>query len=302
MTESKGCYAKLLRSSRSTETGSEVHSFELRFPRFVLAEFNTHRVFSRNSASSRAIPVHKRIQSVIDDPMIPFEFGRNQRGMQAGEEIADAAAGREAWLHGRDAAVTVARELMQLGVHKQVANRVLEPYLWHTCVLTLTDWKGFVEQRLHAAAQPEIRELAECFVEEMGMASGPSNLIRGQFHLPYLRGLDTGYLFRLNLSASRIGAIIQAISTARCARVSYHPFDLDSDAPLVDVINSDIDLFNKLVTSTPTHWSPLEHVCTPAAQEERPQGNLRGWHQLRHLLAVKPLLMEPMPTAARLGM
>src|SRR3954452_24195130 len=99
-----GFEAKVLADSVSP-AGQRLTTLEATFPRFVLAEFNTHRVFSRNSASSRAIPVAKQLRRVLDDPYVPIEFGSNKPGMQAGPALAGAnrdAAERE-WVGGRRA-------------------------------------------------------------------------------------------------------------------------------------------------------------------------------------------------------
>ena len=145
--------ARVLRDSLSP-AGVRLTTMEVTFPRFVLSEFNTHRVMSRNSASSRAIPSGKLIERALNDPVVPIEWGRNQRGMQAGDVLSeeDAAKALRVWLAARDAAVARARELLELSVHKQVLNRVLEPFLWHTVIVTSTEWRNFFELRCAPAA------------------------------------------------------------------------------------------------------------------------------------------------------
>ena len=245
-----------------------VTTLEVTLHRFVLAELNTHRVFSRNSASSRAIPVAKQVARVVEDPAVPVEFGSNQRGMQAGDPLVgaehDAALG--AWLQARDEAVDAVERLAELGVHKQVTNRLLEPFMWHTVIITATDWDGFWEQRCSPLAQPEIRVAAEAMRTAYD-ASTPAEVGIGGWHTPYLRDEDGD----LDDETAR------QVSAARCARVSYLTHDGRRD------IDKDLELYDRLITARPPHWSPLEHVATPAEPGATPQGNLRGWAQLRHL-------------------
>jgi len=132
-------------------------------PRIVLAELNTHRMLSRNSASSRAIPIQRMIDKVMQDPFIPFYWGANQRGMQAAVEI-DAASRQQAeedWLHGRDLMVKQVSKLSNRNVHKQLANRLLEPWLYTTVLVSATDWDNFFALRCHSSAQPELRAVGD---------------------------------------------------------------------------------------------------------------------------------------------
>lgn len=247
--------------------GVRLTTIEVTLHRFVLAELNTHRVFSRNSASSRAIPVKKQLARVVDDPALPVEFGANQRGMQAGEPLTgdDHDAALAAWLEARDHAVAAVEQLQELGVHKQVTNRILEPFMWHTVIVTATEWDGFWEQRCSPLAQPEIRVAAEAMLAAYD-ASTPAEVGMGQWHTPYLRDEDGD----LDDETAR------QVSAARCARVSYLTHDGQRD------IDKDLELYERLVTARPPHWSPLEHVATPAAEGEQTLGNLRAWRQLRH--------------------
>ena len=171
--------------------GSRLTTIEVTLHRFVLAELNTHRVFSRNSASSRAIPVHKQVERVVHDPAVPVEFGSNQRGMQAGDPLVGEgeARARHTWLAARDAAVEAAEALRELGVHKQVTNRLLEPFMWHTVIVSATWWDGFWEQRCSPLAQPEIRVAAEAMRAAYD-ASTPVEVGADGWHTPYLRPED----------------------------------------------------------------------------------------------------------------
>ena len=138
--------------------GQRLTTFVLRFPRFVLSEFNTHRMFSRNASSSRAIPTTKLMQQLREDPVVPVEWGRNQAGMQA-REVLDAVAASAAeaeWLAARDAALAHAEQLRAIGAHKQIVNRVLEPWMWTSVIVSSTTYDNFFTLRCHPDAQPEI--------------------------------------------------------------------------------------------------------------------------------------------------
>jgi thymidylate synthase ThyX len=248
--------------------GVRLTTIEVTLHRFVLAELNTHRVFSRNSASSRAVPTPKQLQRLLDDPAVPVEFGTNQRGMQAGEPLtgADHDAALATWLEARDHAVEAARTLFDLGVHKQVVNRILEPFMWHTVIVTATDWDGFWQQRCSPLAQPEIRVAAEAMRAAYD-ASEPVPVPVGGWHTPYVRDDEAD----LDLEVKK------RIAAARCARVSYLTHDGRRD------LAADETLYERLVSADPAHWSPLEHVATPADAETVP-GNYRGWAQLRHVI------------------
>jgi hypothetical protein len=239
--------------------------------RFVLAEFNTHRAFSRNSASSRAIPIKKRIAAIRDDLAYPVEWGSNQRGMQAGHILNELAtsSSRSVWKAASEVAISGAEALNTFGVHKQIVNRLLEPFLWHTVIVSSTEWDNFFKQRCSSLAQPEIRVVAEAMRDALN-ESTPNRLEVGQWHTPYIQPDEC------NLRAyDRI-----KISAARCARVSYLTHDGRRDHDL------DFDLYEKLVEADPPHWSPLEHVATPLSNlEDDPSwvGNFEGWAQWRHL-------------------
>ena len=247
--------------------GVRLTTIEVTLHRFVLAELNTHRAFSRNSASSRAIPVSRILNRVADRPAIPVRFPAEQRGMQGGTDIDDPVKAREIWLAARDAAVVYAEQLICLGVHKSVVNRLLEPFLPHTVIISATDWDGFWRQRCSALAQDEILVAAEA-MQAARQASTPRPVPYGGWHLPYLQPEDQ--------HVSRW--VHQRLSAARCARVSYLTHDGRRDT------QADLDLYTRLVEADPPHASPLEHPATPARPGAAVPGNFRGWRQLRHLV------------------
>jgi len=242
--------ARVLADSISPE-GNRLTTFEVTHHRFVLAEFNTHRMLSRNSASSRAVPIEKQVERVMERPAMPVEFGSNQRGMQAGAPLEghELWAARQTWLRARDEAVTAAQTMINLGVHKQVANRVLEPFMWNTAIISATDWEGFWHQRCSPLAQPEIRVAAEA-MREAYLHSDPTLLQPGEWHTPLIQP-DEDY----DVLARTAGkpenkdpvGLRKRVSAARCARVSYLTHDGERD------ITADLALYDRLVTADPMH-------------------------------------------------
>ena len=221
-------YAAKIITDSVSEAGDRLTTMEVTFPRMVLAEFNTHRVFSRNSASSRAIPVEKQLQRILDDPFIPVWWGRRQSGMQADHELEgqDLEQARAEWLAARDSAVNHVQRLLELGLHKQITNRLLEPFMWHTVIVTATEWGNFFALRANPMAQPEIRVVAEMMRDVYG-ESEPVLVRDGEWHLPLIQPEERDGEFEFSEDARKISA-------ARCARVSYltHDGSRDLDADL----------------------------------------------------------------------
>lgn len=255
---------KILADSVS-ETGARLTTMEVTLPRIVLAEFNTHRMLSRNSASSRAIPVERQIDRVLGDTFAPISWGRNGRGMQAREVLdeLDRQSAQRLWLEARDRAVDSAFKLIGLGVHKQIVNRLLEPFMWHTIIVSATEWANFFALRCHPDAQPEIRRAAE-LMREARDASIPCPLASDHWHLP---------LFNLEDFPGRTPDECCRISIGRCARVSYLTHDGRRDP------KADIALCERLQASG--HMSPFEHVARPM---EGRHGNFVGWQQYRQTI------------------
>lgn len=252
--------------------GRRITTLQLKYPRFIHAEFLTHRVFSRSSASSRAIPVAKMIEQVQHDPALPVHWGLNQPGMQAHKEHTDPAAARFAWFCAAQAAASQAQQLNDLGLHKQIVNRVLEPFQWMHTVVTATAWENFFELRCHSDAQPEFQTLA-CAIRDALTNSTPVNRVAGvqqmnSWHLPYISEEE-----RENTRY----ALLPKISAARCARVSY--LKHDGSAPSIE---DDLTLFERLVGSRPMHASPCEHQAS-AASSLTCSRNFLGWLQYRAL-------------------
>ena len=159
--------ATIIADSVSAHTGQYITTFELEYPRFILAELNTHRLLSRNSASSRAIPIDKMIEQVFSNTTMPVHWGLDQSGMQDKEEQADESECVSAWLDARDRAVESALDLKELGLYKQIVNRVLEPFQMMKTLVTATSFDNFFNLRCHPDAQPEIKQLADLMYEAM---------------------------------------------------------------------------------------------------------------------------------------
>jgi thymidylate synthase ThyX len=258
--------AKIIADSVCSEnTSKRITSFILTYPRFIHAELLTHRSASRNAASSRAIPVSKFIEDVLTDPALPIHWGAAQKGMQADNEISEETKTKamQIWNSARDAAVEHAKQLNELGLHKQVVNRIMEPFFHITTLLTATEFKNFFKLRAHKAAQPEIRELAYKMLE-LYESNKPVEKGIGEWHIPfgdkYLDGLSTRQKLK--------------IATARAARVSYKNFD-----GVVDY-DKDYSLHDMLVKEG--HWSPFEHsaICDFGIHD-----NFDGWRSYRNILS-----------------
>lgn len=268
--------AKILAHSANQETGTEVVTFELEYPLVIHAHVLTHRVFSRNTASQRAIPVEKMIESVVRNPYIPLHWGANQPGMQSkDEEIADVPEAQLAWLSLRDDAIKTADYLHKLGLHKQYVNRLLATWQHTKVVVTTTDLENFFKLRIAADAQPEVQALAKA-MKEAYEASLPVTLRKGEWHLPYIITDECGNHFYNGEEVSLEDA--KAISAACCAAVSYRMEDMSVERAK--------SVYSRLGVGTDHfHASPFEHICTPWVDgEEVEVGNLVGFHQLRHLL------------------
>lgn len=262
--------------------GVRLTTFVLTYPRFIHAEFMTHRTISRNASSSRAIPVKKQIQMVIDNPAIPLAFTKNKAGMQGGEELDESANAQavKQWLEGRDAAVLIARNLEALEVHKQYANRVLEPYAHITVVATATDWANFFALRCHYMAQPEICQLAMQMLAAYE-ANEPDELKAGEWHLPFVtpenakEAIDEYFK---KYPDAEFGEFALRMSVARCARVSY--LNHEGKSPTLE---EDLKLYDRLLGSEPIHASPAEHQAEAIPNLTR-SGNFHGWIQYRKTL------------------
>lgn len=280
-------------------------SLEIEYPRFILAELNTHRMLSKNSASSRAIPEAAMHNELKNNPAMPVYWGKNKSGMTAEEELSDIAitSAKELWLSARDSAMAFAKVLFSTGLHKQVSNRVTEPWMMMKTVISGTEWANLRYLRDHPDAQPEFQDLAH----KIGVAidtSKPKELIFGEWHLPYVncyRSPIDGFLHYFDSEGTPL-SVKDAIklSASCCAQVSYRKSDatMDKANKVYDMLNLDSD-------DKPKHASPVEHQATPmritrmarfepstwqegvthvSANGDLWSGNLRGWIQYRKLI------------------
>ena len=236
------------------------------YPNFLANGVVVHN--SRNSASSRAIPVKKQLERVKNDLAYPLVWPAEKPGMQGGESLSDAEAAmaRLHWTEAMHAAVEYAEKLLELGVHKSVTNRLLEPFMWHTVIVSSTEWENFFDLRCNPLAQPEIQASAYA-MKKAYRDSIPTLLTEGEWHLPYVLEDERGYPVSL----------LRKISSARCARVSYLTHDGERN------LDKDLELFNRLASADPAHSSPMEHVARPIRKMEYiSRGNFKGWQQFRH--------------------
>ena len=282
-----GTSARVIKDSISP-SGIRLTTMEWTFHRFILAEVNTHRVLSRNSASSRAIPLRKQLDRVTNNIAMPVEWRAEQRGMQGGDLLPEKTteAAELAWEMARNQATKYARMLGELGVHKSIVNRLLEPFMWHTAIITATDWDGVWHQRCHRDAQHEFQKVAR-LAKDAYDASEPEEVGPDGWHLPYIDADDHAAAHDLEAAQTdgvTATELLRRVSTARCARVSYLTHDgrrsLEDDLTLYERLTA--NLSNG--TDDPWHASPLEHVATPAIDDETPRGNFTGWHQYRHMV------------------
>lgn len=250
--------------------GGRLITMEVVIPRIVLAELNTHRVFSRNSASSRAIPIRKMMYKVLFDRYTPTYWGANQKGMQARREVGAVRRllARSVWAAAAIASVMFAAVLAAVGIHKQTTNRLLEPFLWHTVLITSTEWDNFFALRDHEDAHPDIRIAAQA----MKAAIAGSIPVQRRRHLPYITEEE------MWLHGGGQYAALKKVSAMRCARVSYERQSSKTD------FQKDVEGAEKLLKAG--HMSPFEHQAEASHCKEcqLPSNFQGGWDQYRKQL------------------
>jgi thymidylate synthase ThyX len=211
----------LLEYSKNYLNGNKFATFLIRFPKILLAELNTHRQLVRNCGSSRAIPSATFIDSITNDPYIP-PFSQNRPGMTGlaleydSEEYQEA---EELWLQARDYLCATVKDYKELGIHKQDANRLLEPFYHVDIVLSGTDWINFFKLRTAPDAQPAFRAIA-LKMQQLLDTTCPNPLMPDEWHIPFMDAHpDTD---KLSLEDKLKVAI------ARIARVSYSSHGSDT--------------------------------------------------------------------------
>lgn len=285
--------------------GVRLTTFEITHNRFILAEVNTHKVLSKNSASSRAIPVEKQIKRIVDDIALPVVWPAEQKGMQGGEPLSPAAQEEVElrWMEAAQNSINTVLKMRRIPwaeedddnpdrevetLHKSVVNRLLEPFMHHTAVITGTAWENFFLQRAHKDAQPEFHAVAKLMLEQY-RDTKPTQLQVGDWHLPYVNEDDITEVFAESGATEDAWLTLAKISAGRCARTSYLTQNGVRD------LSEDLTLFGRLIDrdsdEDPRHWSPLEHPATPWP-ENRQSGKL-GFKALNGKYVEAPLSHLP---------
>ena len=298
--------AKVIADSIS-DNGHRMTSFELNFHRYVLAEHNTHRMLSKNAASSRAIPVKSVIEQIKKEPALPVHWGTNNAGMQSKSEMSleDQLIATQKWLDAMNMMTDIALDLSDkngLNMHKQNVNRLIEPFSMTKAVVSGTSFGNLLNLRDHEDAQPEFQVLAKCIRECLNQ-SVPVVLKPGEWHLPYVvckRNTNDIMEYWLDENTQLDLDTARKISASCCAQVSYRKLD--------DSIEKALQIFDMLHLEDPNnkqkHVSPVEHQATPMHGLNRSfipdtwekgithvrkngslwSGNLEGWIQYRQLI------------------
>lgn len=290
--------AEIIADSKNT-FGNRITTFIVTFPRIILAEFNTHRMLSRNSASSRAIPFEKMLKSVEDNPFIPIKWMKDHRGMQGNDFFTDSdllhfkcdnpdtcpppipypLLLESDWLEAKDHAIKYAVKLNQLGLTKQFINRLLEPFMWHTVIVTATEWENFFALRAHDAAEIHMQRIAYMMLDEYNK-SEPQLLQPGEWHIPFENEIENE-LIKISTKEDVDDRTHERIkiktSTSMCARTSY---TIVGDEKKEINFEKDTQLHDKLLSMR--HMSPFEH-CAMSAEGLYPKlsGNFQGFIQYR---------------------
>lgn len=307
--------AKVVADSIS-ESGQRITTFELEYCRYTHCELLTHRMLSKNCSSSRAIPIEKMLGLIENNMAVPVYFGKNQSGMKAVEEVEYKTVALNLWKTGYTKIKEVVDALTTLGLHKQIANRLTEPFQMMKVVVTATEWDNFFNLRIDKDAQPELVLLADKMYNAM-QGSTPKTLKHGQWHLPYVDVLESDkkpivssnendqYYFLSDDKGNNLGEIYLydaiKISVASCAAVSYRTENM--------TLAKAAKIFDMLINAENVHSSPFEHVAMPMKDScvqdmvnNKPltgwekgvtnmrrdgkfcSGNFTGWVQYRHLL------------------
>lgn len=297
--EGKGSIVARVVADSTNKNSNRITTFELEYHRFIHSELMTHRLFSRNAMSSRAVPTSKMIEQVRNNPATPIHWGKNQAGMQAdnmlmGESLENA---KRQWRQSAIYAASQAEVMSNIGAHKQIVNRLLEPFQMMKTVLTATEFDNFFWLRCDPDAQPEIQELANCMFEAMKQ-SQPEVLESGQWHTPYVEHIFKGGNFESYCLTDEDDSVIKllseeeakAISASCCAQVSYRTLN--------NTYEKAMDIYSKLASGRKVHASPFEHIATPMSDSPSHEdgvthkdnvgnywsGNFKSWIQLRQTL------------------
>lgn len=278
-----GISAKVVADSKYRDT--RLITLEIELHRFILPEANTHKALSRNYQSSRAIPILRQLEQIANDPAMPVYYGKDQAGMIAGEELEgrDLELAKMIILGMRDACLNGVKQLHKLGLHKQISNRYVEPWMWTKGVITATHehFKAMFRLRRHFAAQPEIKAIFDAIYEAIE-ASKPYELKTGEWHLPYLSfGLDGQgeAIYYISSEPDTYGGLLVEdaikISASCTAQVSYRKLDdsLEKAKKIYDMLNLPVD---GVYPDDPPHFSPTEHIAKAGDCDIEMSGNFHS--------------------------
>ena len=300
--------AKIIADSIN-ESGARLTTFIIVLPRCVLSELNTHRALSKNSASSRAIPYKKMLETVKNNPFVPIRWQKDHSGMQGTEYFEGEAAEKckRLWLEGRDRAIETAEsfkeieqivipngdngrvevgQIKNIGLTKQLVNRGLEAYMWHTVIISGTEWENFFALRAESSAEIHIQALAFEMLKVYN-ESIPKELKKGEWHIPFGDNINREKLEEqmpeiqpasLNWYIEQMDNLKIKIAVARCAGVSYTIVGSDGKEEDFSKLLKRHDILAKM-----KHMSPFEHVAVNMGTTEY-IGNFRGWKQYRKFL------------------
>ena len=289
-------FVRVIRDSVAAGSGLRLTTIHVRVPRIIWPEIMTHRTFGRNARSSRAVPAKTMLAEIRNDPFVPWRWTRNQKGMQGErghdapvllpfDSLAGSVSPEQAWLVARDNAVEMAQAFADAEYHKQVFNRLVEPFMWIDGLITSCQWNNFLWLRDHGDAEPHFIDMAG-LVRDALAVSAPSRLADGEWHLPYVTPADHQHaqtVFPDNRELAE--ELLRKVSAARCARISYAPFDGNAS------YEAEVGRYDLLVKSERVHASPLEHQAkgdkkTLDGRWARPElhGNLPGFIQARKLV------------------
>ncbi len=256
---------------------SRLTTFEIKFPRVILAEVNTHRALSKNTASSRAIPFTKFLENVGNETYIPKNVGKNCKGMQSIEPLTPEQQQEfDEWCSNLFTVVSLECQSIQesLGIHKQFINRYLEPWMYVTMIISGTEWANFFALRTHKDAHPDFQILAKMMFEQYNESVPQQRTI----HAPLVTEDEYEEIRNLKVDYNDFYDRLALISAGRCARVSYLTHDGVRD------FSKDIELALRLSANNPKHMTPFEHVAFTNFQTDVWSGNFRGWNQYRKLI------------------
>ncbi len=274
--------AKIVQDS-SLPTGERVLTFSAMYGRLIHSELLRHRAASHSVKSSRAIPTKKYREEVKQNIYVPVKFGTKKRGMQAGKPtFLSKFYGERVWRLSSKFACLFHWMMEKLDIHKEVANRILEPYVWveETITVEADALKEIAELRIHDDAQEDVRKIVEEMLYEMDKST-PVELKEGQWHVPYVvRKITNGVMTYTDNNGKNLTSDEAIIcSAARSARSSYANHDNS-----MSVFEKDIKLAKQLIGSKPMHLSPFEHQARPFKDDlEKNQygSNFRHFFQQR---------------------